>query len=249
MSFGERLRNRRVEMNMSRAELAAQMGVSPSAVGNYETGISVPRGERLQRLLDALGVDPNYLYRDSFQAASAFSCSDDERTLLEKYRTLHLTGRQAVHSLLDSLQVYQKELEGEQLAPERRTIPLYRTPAAAGYASPVFGEDYEPIEVTGDVPSGAELGVRIQGDSMEPYIHDNSVVYVNHDPLRNGDVGIFCVDGDMLCKQYYRDALGIVYLFSLNRQRADADVIFPENSGRSLTCFGRVMMRPVPLPE
>lgn len=50
--------------------------------------------------------------------------------------------------------------------------------------------------------------MRIQGDSMEPYIHDGSVVYVNHDPLRAGDVGIFCVDGDMLCKQYYRDPLG-----------------------------------------
>ena len=36
------------------------------------------------------------------------------------------------------------------------------------------------------------------------------MVYVNHDPLRAGDVGIFCVDGDMLCKQYYRDPLGVV---------------------------------------
>ena len=72
--------------------------------------------------------------------------------------------------------------------------------------------------------------MRIQGDSMEPYIHDGSVVYVNHDPLRAGDVGIFCVDGDMLCKQYYRDPLGVVYLFSLNRRRADADVILPPSS-------------------
>ena len=51
------------------------------------------------------------------------------------------------------------------------------------------------------------------------------MVYVNHDPLQSGDVGIFCVDGDMLCKQYYRDPLGMVYLFSLNRARADADVV------------------------
>ena len=93
------------------------------------------------------------------------------------------------------------------------------------------------------------MAVRIQGDSMEPYIHDGSVVYVNHDPLRAGDVGIFCVDGDMLCKQYYRDPLGVVYLFSLNRHRADADVILPPSSGRSLTCFGRVMLHGLPIPE
>ena len=66
--------------------------------------------------------------------------------------------------------------------------------------------------------------MRIQGDSMEPYILDGSIAYVNRDPLSNGDVGIFCVDGAMLCKQYVRDRLGIVYLFSLNRERADADV-------------------------
>ena len=84
---------------------------------------------------------------------------------------------------------------------------------------------------------------------MEPLIPNGSVVYVNHDPLRSGDVGIFCVDGDMVCKQYYKDPMGIVYLFSLNRKRADADVVFSRGSGRSLTCFGRVMMRAQPLPE
>ena len=79
---------------------------------------------------------------------------------------------------------------------EVRQIPLYRSPAAAGYAAPVFGEDFDYVPVTGEVPRGAEFGVRIQGDSMEPVIRDGSVVYVNRDPLSNGDVGIFCVDGD-----------------------------------------------------
>lgn len=54
---------------------------------------------------------------------------------------------------------------------------------------------------------------------MVPYIPDGSVVYVNRDPLKAGDVGIFCVDGDIFCKQYYKDPAGTVYLFSLNRAR------------------------------
>ena len=77
---------------------------------------------------------------------------------------------------------------------------------------------------------------------MEPWIGDGSVVYVNHDPLQSGDVGIFCVDGAMVCKQYVRDGLGMVYLFSLNRRRADADILLPPSSGRSLACFGRVIL-------
>ncbi|MBE6971534.1 MAG: LexA family transcriptional regulator [Ruminococcaceae bacterium] len=249
MGFGTRMRQRREELGMSRGELAELLGVSRSAIGNYETGISAPKEEILLRLFDALQVDPNYLYRDSFRALSEASCSAEERLLLEKYRTLNLTGRQTVQTLVDSLSLWQVELENDRPPLEPRVIPLYRSPAAAGYAAPVFGEDFEPLTVTADVPVGAELAVRIQGDSMEPQITDGSVVYVNHDPLRSGDIGIFCVDGDMVCKQYYKDPMGIVYLFSLNRKRSDADVVFTRGSGRSLTCFGRVMMHAQPLPE
>ena len=40
MSFCEQLQKRRKELGLSRTELAARLGVSPSAVGNYETGVS-----------------------------------------------------------------------------------------------------------------------------------------------------------------------------------------------------------------
>jgi repressor LexA len=248
MSFGEQLRKRREELGISRAELADRLGVSRSAIGNYETGVSAPKEEVLLRLFDALGVDPNYLYRDAYRANGGIR-SDEEQALLESYRRLSLAGRQTVHTMVRALEGMQQELEQAQPQQAPRTIPLYFSPAAAGYAAPVFSEDYETIPVTGQVPRGAELAVRIQGDSMEPHIHDGGVVYVNHDPLQNGDVGIFCVDGEMVCKQYYRDPLGMVYLFSLNRRRADADVLLPPSSGRSLTCFGRCMLHSLPLPQ
>ena len=247
MSFGEQMRRRREELGLSRSELAQRLGVSVSAVGNYETGVSAPKEEVLLRLFNALEVDPNYLYRGSYLHRPD-SGSDEERRLLAKYRALPLAGRQTVHTLLDALTVMTDQVRQTAPAAEPRTIPLYTSPAAAGFAAPVFGEDYELLTVDGEVPVGAELAVRIQGDSMEPYIRDESVVYVNHDPLRPGDVGIFCVDGDMLCKQYYRDPLGMVYLFSLNRKRADADILLPPESGRSLVCLGRVMLHNLPLP-
>ena len=205
MSFCEQLQKRRKELGLSRTELAARLGVSPSAVGNYETGVSAPKEEVLLRLFDALEVDPNYLYRGSFRHIGGIQ-SDEERKLLEKYRRLPLSGRQTVHTLVDALDIMVAEEQRLRPRQERRTIPLYQSPAAAGFA-------------------------------------------VNHDPLQNGDVGIFCVDGDMLCKQYYRDGFGMVYLFSLNRARADMDVTFHRDSGRSLTCFGRVMIHSQPLPQ
>ncbi len=246
MSFGEQLRRRREDLGLSRSDLGRAVGVSPSAIGNYETGVSAPKEEVLLRLFDALQVDPNYLYRGAY--SYGFSLTDEEQHLVEKYRVLGRSGRQTVHTLLSSLSEMQRELTDSVPARQKRTIPLYFSPAAAGFAAPVFMEDYELLEVTGEVPAGADLAVRIQGDSMAPLIADASVVYVNHDPLRSGDVGIFCVDGEMLCKQYHRDALGVVYLFSLNRARADMDVVLGAESGRSLTCFGRVMVHNQPLP-
>ena len=112
--------------------------------------------------------------------------------------------------------------------------------------NPALGEGFEYIEVGGDVPVYADFAVRIDGDSMEPYIRNGSTIYVNRDPLSNGDVGIFFCDGDMLCKQYYRDELGNVWLLSLNRDRADADKTIEADSGLTLVCYGRVIL-PHPL--
>lgn len=247
MSFGDRLRERREQLNMSRAELAKALGVSVSSVGNYETGISTPKEDILLRLFDTLNTDPNSLYRDHFRSGAA-TLTADERGLLDEYRALSAVGRDTVRSVIGALSAYRDEIERTRPIAEARRIPLYCSPAAAGYAAPAFGEDFDYIAVEGEVPPAAEFAVRIQGDSMEPAIADGSVAYVNRDGLKSGDVGIFCVDGSMVCKQYYRDPAGTVYLFSLNRARADADVILPPDSGRTLVSFGRVMIRRQPLP-
>lgn len=248
MSFGQRLRERRKELGLSQADLARALNVSLSAVSNYENGQNAVREDILLRLFQVLDVDPNYLYQDA-DLGRVFVCSGEERALVQKYRELPLVGRQALKAVADAMAAFQADTESALPTQEQRRIPLYRCPAAAGLAAPVFGEDFDYIEVTGSVPPGADLAVRIQGDSMEPYIHDGSVVYLNRDPLQNGDVGIFSVDGEMLCKQYVRDPLGMVYLLSLNRRRSEADVVLPRDSGRTMVCFGRVLLptRP-PIP-
>ena len=247
MDFGGRIRERREQLGLDRAQLARRLGVSASAVSNYENGVSFPKEHVLLRLFDCLETEPNDLFRDSFRAGGQV-LSRDERALLDRYRSLTALGRETVRSVTEALCAYRDDLEQGRPDRETRVIPLYRSPAAAGYAAPVFGEEFDYIPVTEEVPRGAEFAVRIQGDSMDPYIRDGDLVYVNRDPLKAGDVGIFWVDGDVLCKQYYRDPAGTVYLFSLNRARADADVVLTASSGRTLACFGRVIFRAPPLP-
>lgn len=74
-----------------------------------------------------------------------------------------------------------------------------------------------------------------------PYLEDGAVAYVSRTPLREGDVGIFSVNGKVLCRQYDRDDSGTVHLFSLNRRRADGDVTLPAAEAGTLICFGRVL--------
>lgn len=239
MSFGEQLKCRRKELGLSRSELAKQLGVSQSAVGNYETGVSAPKEEILLRIFDALHVEPNYLYRGSFESAGG-DASPEERTLVEKYRALSPAGRQTIHTLLDAL----CRMQGEPA----RTIPLYRSPAAAGAAAPVPGLDYELLTVTGDVPPAAELAVRMEGNSMAPYIPSGSVIYIHHAPLANGDVGLFCIGGAMLVRQYTRGEGGAVRLLPLNRTAGEV-LTFPTGGVSGPTCFGRALLRTLPLPE
>ena len=245
MTFGARCRARREELGMSRAQLAAVLGVSLSAISNYETGVSFPKENLLLRLFDALQTDPNTLFQDHYRGGKDI-LSRSERTLIQRCRALSPKGREALLSVADTLCAAQEEAAPAQTEP--RVIPLYHSSAAAGYAAPVFGEDFDYIPVEDDVPPGAEFAVRIQGDSMTPFIEDGEIVYVNHDPLQPGDIGIFWLDGDMLCKQYHKDPAGVVYLFSLNRARADADVVLTPSSGRRLACFGRVILHATPLP-
>ena len=102
MSFGKRMRQRREELGMGRGELARLLGVSLSAVGNYETDQNAMRSDLLPRLFHALQVDPNYMYQDYF-SGDGLRLDAHERSQLEKYRTLTLSGRRTVDAVLEAL--------------------------------------------------------------------------------------------------------------------------------------------------
>lgn len=70
----------------------------------------------------------------------------------------------------------------------------------------------------GEIPSKADFGVNISGDSMEPKIFDGDIVWVKAMlQIENGEIGIFILDGDALCKKLHVDYnKRIIELVSLN---------------------------------
>ncbi|MDF3341685.1 XRE family transcriptional regulator [Mycolicibacterium septicum] len=55
-----RLTQARVRQSVTKADLAAQVGVSAAAIGQYEAGVNSPRADVLERLATALDVRPGF---------------------------------------------------------------------------------------------------------------------------------------------------------------------------------------------
>ncbi|TCC89544.1 helix-turn-helix domain-containing protein [Pedobacter frigiditerrae] len=65
-TIGNKIAEARKKINLSQAELAQQVSISPQAVGKWERGESMPDISTLNRLAEILGVDLNY-FSDSFK--------------------------------------------------------------------------------------------------------------------------------------------------------------------------------------
>ncbi len=92
---------------------------------------------------------------------------------------------------------------------------------------------FQQIQVpASSVPAGAEFGIYVSGDSMEPRYHSGQIVWVKRcEELECGDIGIFVYDGcgylkntmnisQTLQAEFLTDSYGVVHnqpaLVSLN---------------------------------
>lgn len=243
--IGSKLKTVLQEQNIKVNELARKTGISAqtlySLIKRDTNNLNV---DVLLTICDALDV-PIEVFLDV--SKSSLSPTAEELLLIKRYRSLDAHGQELVKLILSAEQD-RLVSEAPVITESPKIIPLYATPAAAGYANPSLGEDYEDYEV--DANSRADFAARIQGDSMQPYIEDGSIVLVCRNmPISDGDIGLFFVDGDIKCKQYCEDSFGNIYLFSLNRERSDADSHITASSGITVFCFGKVLMpRKVALP-
>lgn len=64
MTFGEKVKNARLTLNLSQAELSAITGISERSLYTYEQLNTLPRKGNLQKIADALHVTTAYLSND-----------------------------------------------------------------------------------------------------------------------------------------------------------------------------------------
>ena len=250
MNTGERIKQARLAAGLTQTELAEKIGVKFSAVHKYESGRVVNlKRETLTAIAKALNVTESWLL-----------CLDEEELRLPPappprdidliYDALNDSGQKELcryGRYLTGLADYQ----AEDAQPRITYIRHYLVPAAAGYASPIEGEEYEEIPLPPDAPADADFCIEIQGDSMEPYIQNGQRVYVKRGaPLKEFEPGIFFVDGDVFCKQFCPGYGGTIYLLSANPEREDANITISRESGRNCVYFGKVLLgQKLPKPQ
>ena len=239
MDTGARIKQARLAAGLTQKELAEKVGVKFSAIHKYENGMVVNlKRETLSALAEALGVKVSWLLcLEGEESAPA-----PARAVDPIYDALNESGQK-------ELCRYGRYLTGfaEYLARDARPqitwIRHYLVPAAAGYASPIEGEDYEEIPLPEGAPADADFCIEIQGDSMEPYIKDGQRVYVKRGaPIKEFEPGIFFVDGDVFCKQFCPGFAGETYLLSANPLREDANITIHRDGGRNCVYFGKVLL-------
>ena len=112
-----------------------------------------------------------------------------------------------LNEIINSIQVELKdpELDDIQVVVLRKFVPLFELSACAGDG--FYSEG--PSKADGEVESpfaDADYAVKISGKSMQPTIMDKSTVFVEAtEVLSDGDIGIFVVDGEVMCKRYRED--------------------------------------------
>ena len=187
--------------------------VSRPALGKWERGESVPSAYQLLAVAFALDIDDGIYYFSGEEKTPAV-LNEQGLQKLEDYRAdLIASGKyRPYHATKSKCKIIE--------------MPVSYLRASAGTGSFLDEGGFEKISVIAtQVPDGADFGIYISGDSMEPYYHDGNIAWVHEcKELMVGDVGIFTCDGNGYIKEYdeqepdddvkeeYTDSDGVVHM-------------------------------------
>lgn len=166
------------------------------------------------------------------------------------YEDMDRWGQKAVRSLTDTELARVRDEDDRmdnvvQMRPAVKDVPLLGTSFAAGPGEIDTGNAWTTYTIPESSP--ADFAIRVNGDSMEPWLPDGSIALCKRENPRDGDVAALLLDGDFLCKQVCQDITGTLHLFSLNRARKNMDRhISRDDIDRQLVCFGTVLLDTVP---
>lgn len=89
MNIGEKIRNKREDMDLSQIDMAERIPMNQSNYSKIERGVQEPSLEQLRRICQILKLDPRYLLNlDEFETITEndINLIKDIKELIKKYK-------------------------------------------------------------------------------------------------------------------------------------------------------------------
>nr|DAY25600.1 MAG TPA: Repressor protein CI [Caudoviricetes sp.] len=203
------------EKGMSMSELARQVGIAKSTMSRYFNRTREFPLNKTDDFAKALGMTPEYLLgiqkvnNIEPEILTIFNQLDEERQEnVVDYATVLLNEQVSMKTST----VLEKYKDDDYI------IDYVKGLVAAGHGT--FQEDNLHMEVrlrADDVPGDYDTIAKVAGDSMEPLIEDNDLLFIKvTSQVDINSIGIFQINGKNFVKKLKRDYDGSWYLQSLN---------------------------------
>ena len=235
-STSKRLRQIMSERNLRQVDILEkskpfqkQLGVKMgrSALSQYVTGKSKPDDKKLYLLSKTLNVSEAWLMgydveKKRIPDSERNSISNEQPEILTIYNQLEEPRQEKVlgfaNAQLDEQESSKVASIFEKVSNEDYIIDYVEGLVAAGHGT--LQEDNLHMEVklrSEDVPEDYDTIAKVAGDSMEPLIEDNDLLFIKvTSQVDINSIGIFQVNGKNFVKKLKRDYDGSWYLQSLN---------------------------------
>lgn len=223
MAFNEKVARLLKEKGMTKATLAKMTGIPYTTLDSMlKRETETAKLTTIFRIASVLDTSVEELVFD--EKKEELPLSSEERRILELFSLLDSRGKETTLSLLEKEAEHSRRQRASAASHTVKPIKIYEFPAAAGEPLPVFSGE-SAVEEHENVPEQAEFGIRISGDSMEPVIHDGQIVYVKRqDEIASGEIGIFLLNGESLCKKLVSEN-GKIFLASINPRYAAIPIL------------------------
>lgn len=221
--LGGRIRKLRESRNMTQTELSEILGMKTyTTVSKWEKNENFPKGKDLKKLAEIFNVTSDYLLGLSDTELGKITTQNKHPEILTIYNQLEEPKQEKV---LDYAKEQLEEQNNSKIVSifDKSQDDDYITDyveglVAAGHGT--FQEDNLHMEVrlrAEDVPEDYDTIAKVAGDSMEPMIEDNDLLFIKvTSQVDINSIGIFQVNGKNFVKKLKRDYDGSWYLQSLN---------------------------------
>lgn len=222
--LGGRIRKLRESRNMTQTELSEILGMKTyTTVSKWEKNENFPKGKDLKKLAEIFNVTSDYLLGLSDTELGKITTQNKHPEILTIYNQLEEPKQEKV---LDYAKEQLEEQNSSKIISifhktkndEDYIIDYVEGLVAAGHGT--FQEDNLHMEVrlrAEDVPEDYDTIAKVAGDSMEPMIEDNDLLFIRGtNQVDINDIGIFQINGKNFVKKLKRDYNGGWYLQSLN---------------------------------